>query len=184
MTDPHGPSKARAEYSFLRMCWPTSSTLESWENGCSGRLAEDRPPKTSSVSSRGHAADSLTSLVRTDLLRGVCASSSAAFSARLQWKGQSSRSISSRASSYLHSQTAGHSGSRKLKLMTDLRGNSLLRASESSRNLKCKTVFSTHAAKPADSRGDPGFGSAEPIVAAIEMRHELTILNAHHRLHV
>ena len=39
--------------------------------------------------------------------------STALSSVMSQWKEQSSRSISSRASSYLHSQTAGHSGSQK-----------------------------------------------------------------------
>ena len=59
-----------------------------------------------------HAADSLAPRFDLGALRCVsCPSFCEALSTRSQWNGQSSRSISSRASSYLHSQTGGHSGS-------------------------------------------------------------------------
>lgn len=47
-----------------------------------------------------------------------------------------------------------------------------------------KTVFAAYAPKGSESRSNSAFGFSEPVLAAFEMRDELTVLNAYHRLQV
>jgi len=45
-------------------------------------------------------------------------------------------------------------------------------------------VFSAHAPKGPESRSNAAFGFPEPVLAALEIRYKLTVLNANHRLEV
>jgi hypothetical protein len=50
-------------------------------------------------------------------------------------------------------------------------------------NLQGKTICNDTTKAP-EGRGDPAFGFPEPILAALELRDELALLNPYYRLEV